>query len=228
MLMKNAFDVNQDGRTDVTSIVVRVVNAGTDVLTITEQVDTDLGGGFILRKKPNPIRPNASGNLEIEVRQSFSLSLGGDRADHVLQCNVRDVENKTLHLVRNRKTTVEKTRKDHKDGGKDVLKEKESGPDKTRLDMMVPDLGGANRLAERLADLERTVGELGHFIAAELRPDLSRSALSDEPYDAVAGRLASVERSVERIVGRMTAGRGADADHLKQYWVGGSHGDPTT
>jgi hypothetical protein len=40
---------------------------------------------------------------------------------------------------------------------------------------------GAADLAQRLAALEATVGELVHFISAELRPDLAGSALDQEP-----------------------------------------------
>ena len=85
--------------------------------------------------------------------------------------------------------------KDYGKEGKDSLNEKDAYSE-------TPPGGfggsvGAGSVEERLASLEANVGELAHFIGAELRPDLTGGALSGEP-DLGAGDLGSLSRQLAK------------------------------
>ncbi|WP_344403792.1 hypothetical protein, partial [Catellatospora chokoriensis] len=91
------------------------------------------------------------------------------------------------------KDTEEKKVKESKDDGKDN-KEKDGKDSKEKehkdTEKHIPDMakapelaghGAAKQIDDRLAGLEQAVARLAHFIGPELRPDLSSSALTEEP-----------------------------------------------
>ena len=69
----------------------------------------------------------------------------------------------------------EKIEKERKELVKDHIKESEI------FGSVAPGDPVILRLEERLASLEKAIGTLTHFITSELRPDLSKGALKQEP-----------------------------------------------
>lgn len=176
------------------NIVASISNVGTGPLKFRDLPGTDMGAGFTLVRVPSGIPPNGCGSIEIKV-DPIVASFDGpsrDETEYQLKCNVADVKDRTLFLVRSEKWEKEATKekdtgekeKDSKDKeGKDTPHELMKAGD--TLAGRVPQMpgGGAEGVGERLANLERTVSELVHFIRPDLRPDLSTSALDHENRD---------------------------------------------
>lgn len=97
---------------------------------------------------------------------------------------VKEKERKEVVKEKERKEFKEKDLKDVKEGKE--LKEKDFEKDFERGPGEGHGAGGdepVDWLESRLAGLEAAVSDLAHFISTELRPDLSTSALRDEPDD---------------------------------------------
>ncbi|WP_405860960.1 hypothetical protein OG361_37790 [Streptomyces sp. NBC_00090] len=165
------------------NIVASIANVGTTALKFDDLPGTDMGAGFTLVRVASSIPPNGCGSIEIKVAP---IVAGTPRAEtqYKMKCNVVDVEDRTLFLVRSQKTTKETVKE--KDGdkgtgekGKDGQLDVKAGDTLTGRFQRMPE-GAGGGVGERLAGLERTVSELVHFISPELRPDLSTSALDRE------------------------------------------------
>ncbi|MFZ3493289.1 hypothetical protein ACODT5_08675 [Streptomyces sp. 5.8] len=171
------------------NIVANIANVGTAALEFRDPIGTDMGAGFTLVRRPSSIPPNECGSIEIKVAP-IGHSDGPYRAEaiYTLKCNVidvgdRTVKDRTLLLVRSKKTEKETVKEKEGDKGGEKGKEGQldmkAGETLTeRFQQMPGGMGGG--VGERLAGLERTVSELVHFISPELRPDLSTSALDRE------------------------------------------------
>jgi Subtilase family len=119
--------------------------------------------------------------------------------------DVKELKEKDLKELKekDRKEFKEKDRKECKEKDKDFKDIREFG--KLR-ELQAPTAGPESGLAERLAELERVVGELSHFIGAELRPDLATSALNQEAdlmaqlqQDAADAKAAKDAKDAEKL-----------------------------
>ncbi|MCQ6556831.1 hypothetical protein NPS70_27120 [Streptomyces sp. C10-9-1] len=201
--MQRHFERHEVAGIQLDNIVANIANVGTAELKFKDLPGTDMGAGFTLLKVPSGIPPNGCGSLEIRVDTIVGTPFSGlsrDEATYVLKCNVVDAEDTTLTLVRSEKTRKWK----EKDKEKDKEKEKEDKDAPHEL-MKAGDTlargrdrhpgGVGDDAGERLANLERTVSDLIHFIRPELRPDLSTSALT---YESQTGQQAKQSKQSER------------------------------
>ena len=166
---------------------------------------------------PQQDEPGRPASQRIGNRPNLRQVLGG-------KSQIKDLKEKREKLE-NKELKIEKIEKPERKELKDAIKEKrenkefkiekierkelkEAKSEKSEafeldVDFEFERFGGrrsgapAAGLDERLSRLEQAVGQLTHFIAGELRPDLGQGALSDEPDFGASGKL-DVEKLTER------------------------------
>lgn len=90
----------------------------------------------------------------------------------------------------------EKEFKEFKEKDKDIKEIRENFPIQG-IDPRQPRINSIDDTGQRLANLEASVGQLMHFISAELRPDLSSSALrreSDQPGSDLSAQQQQLQK----------------------------------
>lgn len=156
-------------------ISIPIANIGTGPLDIVGQGDQDMGAGYILRNFPTSLAPNACDHLQIGVTAAAVPPRTAEQtATFVLDCNDPVAQEITLQLSRNEKG---KEHKDHKDTEKD--EHKDSKDHKDRKEDKDDKDGFKEHPPERSASPAGQPPE--HFIPPAQRPDLTDSALRDEP-----------------------------------------------
>ncbi|MFF8407574.1 hypothetical protein ACF06P_38820 [Streptomyces sp. NPDC015684] len=188
------------------AITVIVANIGTGDLRITDPPDTDLGGGFTLKARPNRIQPNhadslifkaqpvAFGTPEEELRTEYVIGAASD--------STADERTITLSRVGFPKPSPppenpkpHKDRKDTKDAKDDEIEKGHGAPPEYTGVVGPVDVDslfgvGEESMTRQIVNLEKTFATLAHFIPPKLRPDLSANLLAREREDE-AGRSAS-------------------------------------
>ncbi|MBD0692923.1 hypothetical protein [Streptomyces sp. CBMA123] len=162
--------------TALPDIVIPISNIGTGPLTINGAADQPMGAGYVLKDFPLPLQPNGCDHLTIGITAaSLPPVTSTVDATFVLDCNDPVEQEVTLQLAR---TEKDKESKEHKDVGK----ENKDGKDRKEHK---DDKDDKDTSKEHPADLMQSASPAGqppeHFIPPVQRPDLSDSALRDEP-----------------------------------------------
>ncbi|BDI05598.1 Dot/Icm T4SS effector Zinc-dependent metalloprotease LegP [Sphaerotilus microaerophilus] len=129
---------------------------------------------------------------------------------------VKDIND--LSQVKRRKDTKDtkdrieqKLRKDTKDRTDGKLRK--DVKDRKDRDMVqppfppVPPIRDVQPIEDRIAELEKQIQQLGHFIDPSLRPDMSLSPLSDEA-DAEASELDAIGQELQQLADQFKTGEG--------------------
>jgi hypothetical protein len=173
------------------TFTVEVANIGPGELKFSDTADTDIGGGFTLKRVPPRTAPNRCGTLEFSasrVQSSEDIVIS-----YVIGSNLGDDterEKGTITLVQVVPGPPEpvspkeaKDRKDDKDKD-DEIEKPGHPPEYTVIDgpLDADFLSGVGeeRLTTQLVELQRNISQLAHFIPAALRPDVANRFLEQE------------------------------------------------
>ncbi|MFD7449187.1 hypothetical protein [Kitasatospora sp. NPDC059827] len=163
-------------------VSVPISNIGTGPLTINSRADQAMGAGYLLSDVPPSIPPNGCDRLGITVTPaSVPPAAATVTATFVLDCDDPVAREVTLHLSRDEKNKDVKDHKDVTKENKDDKDGKDHKDDKENKDAI------KEHPAERLEPTAGANPPPEHFIPPAQRPDLTDSALRDEPPEPGRG-----------------------------------------
>ncbi|MEV7392557.1 MULTISPECIES: hypothetical protein [unclassified Streptomyces] len=165
--------------------LVPISNIGTGPLNIVAQGGQDIGAGYQLKEFPKGLAPNECSQLKIGVVPATDPPDSNTQtASFTLNCNDPVTQEITLQLSR---TEKHKEHKDQKDVGKEHKEEKDGKDHKDHKDDNDNKIGNKEHPAEIIHPASEAGSPPEHFIPPAQRPDLTDSALRDEPPEPGPG-----------------------------------------
>ncbi|MER6300380.1 hypothetical protein ABT247_12510 [Kitasatospora sp. NPDC001539] len=156
------------GRTPA-DILVPIADIGPGPMEFTATAGQPMGAGFVLKSFPAGLAPNACGKLRIGVTPATG-TFPGPPENATFNLTYRDPVERSVTL--NLSRTEQKGGKDGKDGKDSKEPSKDHKDDKDGTLEKLPEFSPSGGLAPRPPE---------HFIPPAQRPDLTDSALRDEP-----------------------------------------------